>query len=785
MRQIVPLLLLLLPLLGFANNHDEETDYGTIKGKVTTSDNRPAPSVSIVLKGTGKNTITAGDGTFTISRVPVGNYELEVSLVGYEKLVQAVTVAKNQATTVALQLQVSNTQLQEIIITGGQNKFANKETEQVARLPLKNLENPQVYQVVGKALMQEQLITERTDLYRNIPGAVPNSLSGGSQGMSLRGFATTVGMRNGMMTSAVVPLNPAILERVEVIKGPSGTLFGANRNVTFGGVYNYITKKPYQGFGGEVSFTGGSFRFARIAADINTPINEDNTALFRLNVAGQTESTFQDQGYAKNYTIAPSFIYQVNERLKFTIDADITRSSYTTTSFAIPADSLPGIMARSFKDLPLGYKQSLINNSVDVSNGINNLQAQMEYKFSEKWRSQTNFLFSEGFYKHFYWTTLSMLTDSTIARSVRNQTPETFGNIQFQQNFIGDFNLGKLRNRVVIGLDYNYNYYDLYRATVSYDVVNLLHNIPDMNAEKINALSYEKGFSASSNKSYSYGAYISDVLNITPALMAMLSVRADHFTTDGTYSVATGKHTGGYDQTSFSPKFGLVYQPVLNKVSIFGNYMNGFVNLAPAAQPDNTVLELKPQRGDQWEAGVKLDLIDNKLSGSVSYYDIAVTNSTRTEVVDGKSFKRQDGTQHSKGYEAELIANPVPGLNIVAGYGYNENKYEKASAALEGKYITASPKDVVNLWISYYLTSGKARGLGFGVGGNYVGDSWFEASNTFVLPAYTLLNVSIFYDQPKFRLSVKGNNLLNEEYWNSNGTPQKKLNFLGSVAFKF
>ncbi|GAA0558315.1 TonB-dependent receptor [Chitinophaga japonensis] len=781
MRQIVPLLLLLLPVLGFAN--EEETDYGTIKGKVTTSDDRPAPSVSIVLKGTGKNAITAEDGTFTISRVPTGNYELEVSLVGYEKLVQPVTVKKNQTATVSLQLQVSNTQLQEIIITSGQNKFADKETEQVARLPLKNLENPQVYQVVGKALMQEQVIIERTDLYRNIPGAVPNSLAGGSQGMSLRGFATTVGMRNGMMTSAVVPLNPAILERVEVIKGPSGTLFGANRNVTFGGVYNYITKKPYQGFGGEVSFTGGSFRFSRIAADINTPINKDNTALFRLNVAGQTETSFQDQGYAKNYTFAPSFIYQVNDRLKFTIDADITRSAYTTTSFAI--GSLANVTARSFKDLPLGYKQSLINNSVDVSNGINNLQAQMEYKFSEKWKSQTNFLFSEGFYKHFYWTTLSLLTDSTVRRSVRNQTPETFGNIQFQQNFIGDFNLGSLRNRVVIGLDYNYNYYDLYRASVTYDEVNLNQPIPDMNVEKLNELSYEKGFSTTTNKSYSYGAYVSDVLNITPALMAMLSLRADYFTTDGSYSPATGKYTGGYNQTSLSPKFGLVYQVLPEKLSVFGNYMNGFVNLAPVTQPDNTVLELKPQRGDQWEAGVKLDLVDNKLSGSLSYYDIAVTNSTRPEVVDGETFTRQDGTQHSKGYEAELIANPVPGLNIVAGYGHNENKYEKASAALEGKYITASPKDVVNLWISYYITRGKVRGLGFGAGGNYVADSWFEATNTFVLPSYTLLNVAIFYDQPKFRLSVKGNNLLNEEYWNSNGTPQKKLNFLGSVAFKF
>jgi iron complex outermembrane receptor protein len=771
-----------VPFFGVAN--ENETDYGAIKGKITTNDNRAAASVTIRVKGSNKNAITAEDGTFTIPRIAAGNYELEISLVGYETQVQAVMVEKNQTTAVALQLQLSNTQLQEITISTGKNKFADKETEQIARLPLKNLENPQVYQVVGKALMQEQLVIERTDIYRNIPGAVPNFSAGGSQGLSLRGFSSTIGMRNGMVTSAIVPLNPAILERIEVIKGPAGTLFGGNRNTTFGGVFNYVTKKPYNGFGGEVSVAAGSLEFGRVTADVNTPLDKEGNVLFRLNAAGQTEGSFQDQGYAKIYTIAPSFSYQVNERLKFTVDAELTRSNYTTTSFAF--GSPDSLSARSLKDIPLGYKSSLINNGVDVSNGINNIQLQMEYTLSGKWKSQTNFLYSEGFYKHFYWTTLTLVNDSTIARSARNQTPETFGNIQLQQNFIGDFNIGSFRNRIVVGLDYNYNYNDLYRATIQVDRVNLNNPaLADFSVEKLNDLSRQRGFSGSIFKSYSYGVYASDVFNVTPALMAMISLRADRYTTDGTLNLNTGQYTGNFNQTSWSPKFGLVYQPVLEKVSLFANYMNGFVNLAPAAQPDNTILELKPQYGNQWEGGVKVNILNDKLSGTLSYYDIKVTNSTRTEIRDGKNWTLQDGTQSSKGYELELIANPAPGLNIVAGYAYNENKYTKASAALEGKFLAASPENLANIWLSYYITKGKTRGLGFGAGGNYVSSSWFEAANVFELPAYTLLNASIFYDQPKYRLAVKGNNLLGEEYWNSNGTPQKQLNFLASVTFKF
>ncbi len=782
MKQVVQIILLLLPLCGFAYTN-EENDFGTIKGKITTTDNRPAAAVTIRIKDAQKTTLTGEDGTFTLSRVPAGAQQLEISLVGYETQLQTVTVERNKVTAITLQLQVSSTQLQEITITSSHNKFGQRESEQIARLPIKNLENPQVYQVAGKELIKEQVITERTDLYRNIPGAVPNFAAGGSQGMTIRGFANSMGMRNGMVTSAIVPLNPIILERVEVIKGPSGTLFGSNRNVTFGGVFNYVTKKPYEDFGGEVSFTGGSYQFGRVTADVNTPLNKDKTLLFRLNAGAQTEGSFQDQGYAKNYTIAPSITYQVNERLKFSLDVEVTRASYTTTAFAI--DSMSKVTARSFKDLPIDYKRSYINNGLDVANGINNIQAQVEYKISDSWTSQTNYLYSEGFYSHLYWATLSLVSDSMMARTVRNQTPETFGNIQLQQNFIGDFYLGSFRNRVVIGLDYNYNYNQLYRVTVAYDKVNINQPLPDISAEKLNALSYQKGFVGTTAKAYNYSAYISDVFNITPALMAMLSLRADRYTTDGTYAIASGKYTGDYNQNSLSPKFGLVYQVVKEKVSLFGNYMNGFVNLGPVNQPDNTILELKPQYGNQWEGGVKVDIINGKLSGSASYYDISVTNSTRTEVVDGKTFTRQDGTQHSKGYEADLTANPVPGLNIIAGYAHNENKYTNATPALQGKYVTASPKDVANIWVSYYLTHGKAKGLGFGAGANYVSDSWFEATNTFVLPAYTLVNATVFYDQPKYRLSVKANNLLNEQYWNPVGTPQKQLNFLASVAFKF
>lgn len=787
MRLIAWCLLFILPLTGFGFTNGNDPEFGIIKGQVTTSDNKPAAFVTVSLKGTVHSVVTEDDGTFVINKVKPGSYQLEVSFVGYDPLVQDVTIEKNHITALNLQLKVSIKELNEVIVVHAKNRFATKRTETVARMPLRNLENPQVYNVVAQSLMTEQNVVERTEIYRNVTGAVPNFAAGGSQGLTMRGFQNTQGTRNGLATSAIAPLNIAILDRIEFIKGPVGTVFGGGRGITFGGTYNYVTKKPYESFGGEVEVSGGSYDFYRIVGDVNLPLSTigvgKDKAFFRIIGAYQSEGSFQDQGFAKNYTIAPIFRYNVTDRLTVNLEAEFTRGNYTTYNYV--AGNLANITARSMKDVPFGYKQSLINDDIEIHNAIDNVQAQVEYKISNKWKSQTNFLYSEGKYVDFLWTTLTQVNNDSIARTVRNQPGEIFGNIQAQQNFIGDFTIGKFRNRVVAGFDYNQNYNELSRVTIPVTGVNFNRAIPGISIGDINAYTQQKGLTRSKTKSDTYSVYLSDLFNITPELMVMASLRMDRFITDGTYTPVNGKYTGGYNQTSWSPKFGVVYQPIKDRVSVFANYMTGFLNQAPATQTDGSVVILKPQYGNQLEGGVKVELFRNKLIGSVSVYDIAVTNSTRNESINGVIYTLQDGTQHSKGMEIELIANPVSGMNVIAGYAFNENRYKKASAALEGKNVVASPKNLANLWVSYTLMKGKLKGFGFGAGGNYVSDSWLESGNQFVLPAYTLLNATVFYERKAYRISFKANNLLNEEYWNSAGIAQKPANVLVSLGLKF
>ena len=112
------------------------------------------------------------------------------------------------------------------------------------------------------------------------------------------------------------------------------------------------------------------------------------------------------------------------------------------------------------------------------------------------------------------------------------------------------------------------------------------------------------------------------------------------------------------------------------------------------------------------EAGVKTELAEG-LSATVSYYDIKVTDKLRTDV-DHPGFSIQDANQYSRGLEADIIYNPLPGLNMLAGHGHNRSKYVKTNKAIEGKRPANVANDVANFWLSYRSAKGSTKGMGAG-----------------------------------------------------------------------
>ncbi|WP_214227638.1 TonB-dependent receptor [Pedobacter sp. B4-66] len=795
----------------FAINSFAQT--GNISGSVQTSDGKPADFVTINIKGTGKTALTDKKGSYVLKNIKIGSYTLVATFIGLEKQEQTVEVKSGETTSADFVLKENSDQLQEVIIS---SRNSNKLTSAVAKMPLKNLENSQVYSSVPLEILKQQGITNYDDALRNVPGISRTWESTGRAGdgasyFALRGFEAQPSLINGLPGLTSGNLDPAGVEEIQVMKGPSGTLFGSSF-YGYGGIINTITKKPYDTFGGEIVYNLGSFGLNRITADINTPLSKTEKIAMRVNTAYHSENSFQDAGFKKSFYIAPSLSYEVNDRLSFHMMTEILEEERAVPPVFFNSNRDEPLIFKNLKELNLNRKLSFTSNDLTIKNPRYNLQAQMLYKLSDQWTSQTVIsrgnVKSDGYYTYIWDDAFEGANRDNYFDQWFHKEQQTTNTTNIQQNFNGDFKIGGLRNRVLVGLDYfsrNVISHGSGWAMVRQVTPQNSEVTVDKDGKAIDPLFLSQalvdnaiagaGGSSANIKNSSYSAYASNVINLTSGLMAMASLRLDYFDSKG----AISDLKDDYHQLVMSPKFGLVYQPILDKVSLFANYMNAFFNVAPQEVFDGSKVSLgvksfKPEHANQWEFGVKTNLFSDKLFATVSIYDIKVANRVYyTEIT-----AVQGGKTGSKGFEIDLNANPFPGLNLIAGVSHTKiqvlegNKgnptdfYNEVGRSPGGQ----GPQNLANLWAAYKFAVGKLKDFGFGIGGNYAGQYKVidnSVTGDFYLPSYTLLNASLFYYSNKYRFTFNMNNLTNQEYyigyWSVN--PQKPANFAASFAYKF
>lgn len=785
---------LLVPLALFA-----QKQTGSIQGTVKTNDGKVLPYASVLLKDTKYGTMADASGNFKFS-ANSGAYTLIVSYAGFVTSEQKVAIEAGKTSQAGdIVINAASNQLREVVVADIQkNKYAKKNVATVARMPLADLENSQSYSVVNKDFMQEIIATDYNSALISIPGVVVNNgVNDSGNDITLRGFVSNATFRNGLAINPRTQSEIVNVERVEVLKGPSATLFGGLMS-TYGGAVNTITKRPFESFRGEVGYTTGSWGLNRFTADINTPLNEDRTALLRINAASFTQNSFQDAGYSKGSAFAMSMAFKTSEKTTVRFDVDYFAPNKTLNAYVRNSNVLT---VKTLAELNDYHNRTFTSNEIGSKRFQFNALAEVEHKISDNWLSRTSYQHSEGGEKGSIFLVLTYLNDNQVSRGIRPFDVYELTSDNIQQNFIGDFKIGKLRNRLVVGGDYlyrkTYNQFARYGNSVfmAYDVVTLDQTTPwqaisrstiaKADAGLVTGVTGRTATVGQSDMNFNFSGYVSDALNITDWIVASAGLRVDRYEVKKTLLNGVAQ-TNNYVQTKVAPKFGLVVQPIKDQLAVFANYSNGFTNNAPTISATAGVINWKPTQANQTEVGIKTDLFDGKLSSTISYYDIKVTDMINV-LPDGTS--EQSGNQRSKGIELEVIANPVQGLNIVTGFGKNDNKYTyyRVGAAVDysGNRVAFMPENIFNFWASYKLLNGKAKGLGIGAGVNYSDDTYLDASNKAKTPSYTLFSATTFYDQPKYRVSLKVNNLGDKKYWNYYGVPQNPRQFVANISYKF
>ncbi|WP_339713758.1 TonB-dependent receptor [uncultured Kriegella sp.] len=805
-NQLPILLLFLLSNLVFGQR-------GTINGTITDNQQNPLFGVNVSVKNTAKGTQTDENGKFTITNLENGNYTLSISYLGFRTREIPASISNNRSLNLeAIVLYEGNEILNEVVVEGERtNKFSRKRTAYVSKLPLKDIENTQVYSTITNELLQSQVITNFDDALKNATGVEQLWASTGRGGdgagyYGLRGFSVQPQLVNGLPGLTNGTINPANIERIEVLKGPSATLFG-NAVSSYGGLINVVTKKPYVGTGGELSFVSGTYGLNQIIGDFNTALSKNDNLYFRINTAYTTEQSFQDAGFRKSFFIAPSLSYKVTNKLSFSFYGEITQAEQTNPTFLFLNRSAP-TESNNLDELRYNNKLSFTSNDLTLQNPNQNYRIEMDYKLSDAWQSQTllskSTTSTKGYYSYLF--DYGILGNDTFTRFISKQNANT-QTTDIQQNFIGDFKIASLRNRVVIGLDYfnatetsNNSGYAFYGNITPEGGANGDNPFtPDvetdsypLSATGVDGVLASQPIGNIKSKYHIYSIYASDVLNITDNLSALVGLRLDRFDNEGDLT----SPDDDFDQTTVSPKFGLLYQPILDRLSLFANYQNGFTNVAPqlVGDPDNgaqTLKTFKPEQANQLEFGIKTNLFNNRLNATVSYYDITVTDRVITDPSSPFN-KIQGGEVVSKGFEIELNANPFRGMNIRAGYSNNDSETTKSdnTEILNRRPLEAGPETLYNFWANYEFQNGKLDGFGLGLGFNGASERFainYASTGEFILPSYTVANASVFYSAHKYRFGLKLNNAFNKEYYKGWSTinPQMPRALLANISYKF
>ncbi|NIJ44652.1 iron complex outermembrane receptor protein [Wenyingzhuangia heitensis] len=760
---------------------------GSVYGEIQTSDNEPAAFINVIVKPINVGTITNADGSYKLQNLPYGNYILEFSLMGMQK--KSTTILVNAANVKVEDIQLSENQqkLEEVVVVAQRlNQFAEKESEYVSRVPLKNINNPQSYSVVTGALINEQVATDLKSTFKSITGGGYVESNDGNVSVFLRGFRSDVHLRNGGVAWVKAPLDPQNIERIELIKGPAGLLYGANVNniANYGGVVNKVTKQAYYGKKLDVEYITGSWDLNRATLDYNTVVDKDEKVFFRLNGAYHSENSFQDQGIVREAMLAPALTVNVSEKLTVKANLEYNQSKRNLNFARGVSGGLITDDVNSWDDLNWDYNTNYGANEMAGVFESTVFQVNLDYKISDTWNSKTTFtnanLFTDANYLR-----LVMEDATTVGRYYLQLDPRESGNSHLQQDFVNVIERENIANKLVTGVSYLKNYDDTQRTGVwnSVGAVDINNPaIPGLTNEQFEASITDQTKNKTVTKFKTLGFYAFDAITINKELTVTAGLRFDRFMADNTVSNGV-ELTNGYNQNALSTKLGVVYNPFNNKASLFVNYMDGLSNNAPSDNGAGEIKNWDAERASQWEVGTKLNFFDGKLKSTISYYNINIDNDI---IVDANGISSQEGKTLSKGFEIDVIANPFPGFNIVAGYTKNNATLEKVNAGSEsqlGNSLSYTPETVWNFWLSHQILKGTARGLGFGVGANHMSEIYNSTANNFASDAFTTVDATIFYKKEKYKISVKADNIFDKEYYNGYGIPQKPFNFRVGLAY--
>jgi iron complex outermembrane receptor protein len=562
------------------------------------------------------------------------------------------------------------------------------------------METPFSVQVVPRAVMDDQKSTRVKDALENVSGVRAQPSLGAGGGFIIRGFRTGNIYRNGLLTNegGFGDFDAGNLDSIEVLKGPA-QLYGRTEP---GGLISVTTKRPLDMPYYSLEQQFGSYDYYRTQWDAGGPITGDKKLLYRFSGAYQSNNSFRDFVSADRKLFNPSIIWRPTDATDVTIDIEGTEK-FATADFGIPMIGkrpAPIPISRNLGDpnTPLGYQSG-----VKVGSEIN-------HRFNADWAIHNRFLASltDGVNTFVNpapaFDAAAALDPSTglLQRNIFSQSNEQEA-YATNLDITGKFDLGGSRHEVLAGFDFYrvFNRYGSDGQWVAADpnlAINIYnpypsYGIPQSTFDAAFLTSSRPGLNRSVIYNGWYGVYFQDQITLWDKLHIIGGGRHDWAETGrgnsnnfSTASYLVDPYTRK-DQ-GFSPKVGILYEP-WQELSVYGSWTTSFgANNAPAA--DGRTFD--PQIAEQFEAGIKTQLFDRRLIGTLAYYHLTKDNILVNDLSTDDPFDKIANKQRSQGIELDVSGYVTDKLSVIGSYAFTDARIlEDHSGGTAGNRLANVP----------------------------------------------------------------------------------------------
>ena len=744
------------------------TNAQSITGVVQNEKGNPIDGATISILNNSMQTISNQKGYFSFDELKNGKYTLSIKSLGYAEISKEININainNSKSTAIKFILIASTNQLDEVVVT------AEKKEELLQKIPASIT-----------ALNAKQINAFGLWNTKEITGIIPNLYSadpGDNRDVnSVRGIATssydpTVATYiDGVNQFSLDTYIPTLfdVERIEVLRGPQGTLYGRN---AMGGVINIITKQPNNASSGFADISVGNYNQQRITAGFKTPLIKDKL-FFGASILSNkrdgyytnefTQSSYDNQnGLSGNYFLKyiVSSCWDIN--LNFKHLANENQGPFPLVFGTEEALNNP---YRLNQNSITTMKDKTSNSSLTIRYTGSGFNFSSQTAYQQNYRYYTNPI--DGDFSPIdaisvinnygnKWNNNKVLTQDfkfTSAPSSNSKLKWTAGAFLFYQD-------APVKQATRFGIDAN------------------LMMIGDslFSTTSINT-TIKKGLAFYGQASYA----LSDQFNIR------LGLRNDYENHSqsvlGTYQrdpsieqyITRSDTLGRTNFNAFSPKLSLDYQ-VNNNSLWYGNYSRGFRagGLSPLSSDPSQppLVGYLPEYSNNFETGIKNNWLGNKLILNIAIFYTKITDAQVPSLVlpDAITITKNTGQLTSKGIEAEIFAIPAKGLLLQYSFGTTNARFDKldiasqgSSVNLAGKRPIFSPNATSLLAAQYsYALNAKLK-IMTRAEWKYIGTTYFDLANTIEQTPYHLLNAKTGIETEKIAFYFWSKNLAGTKY---------------------